>query len=429
MSSKWARWKGTKITQQALQHWLCRYSRCPEVAGSHLCVPRASREELSNAIRGAWCGWVCNFMPRRHMFDLSDGFCFWSCLTYLFVAQPVPVGTYTNTTSISVSAKTNWTKIRDDMNVPTSTVILDIHYIVSCTVKHDCWAIFRLLLDLCFKAAPRSRSQISGFPRTCFSAFLIIVIKTMIFEATQKSSQFISSYTIVVLFGLDMLVFFWNGFDWLFLCWGTALRCCVVLLQWDRPTSWRQRRVGCVQWIVLIFHLQWFFCIPVKLKSHVFCIRRPLYMYMYMYEHKKTYHSSDTSFHCFFRCFKEFVIRPGKCLSIGRLRFWMPSFRHLSSPPDWWLLELWCDDLCDDLRGVAIYHQETLDLHVLYDRNDVDHKRSCIPALNYQKKRYNMGILAHLLKWNDKQKERPTVSHGCQSGFHQFTFRIQHHKA
>lgn len=79
----------------------------------------------------------------------------------------------------------------------------------------------------------------------------------MNFEATQKSSQFISIYSIIVLFGLDAVGFFLNGFDGL-LCWGTALRCCVVLLRWDRLTSWRQRRVGCVQCVVLRFYVQCF---------------------------------------------------------------------------------------------------------------------------------------------------------------------------
>lgn len=126
-----------------------------------------------------------------------------------------------------------------------------------------------------------------------------------------------------------------------------------------------------------------------------------------------------------------FQVLQGVCDQAWEPKYWEAqildaSFSGLSSPPDWWLLELWCDDLCDDLRRVAIYHQETLGLHVLHDRNDVDHKRSCIPALNYQEKRCNMGSFAHFLKWNHEQKERPTVSHGCESGFHQFNFRIYH---
>lgn len=167
-----------------------------------------------------------------------------------------------------------------------------------------------------------------------------------------------------------------------------------------------------------------FCCVPVKIEK-LDCLYSKTILHVDV--HVWTWETISFFIHLitFSRCFKEFVIRPGN-LSIGRLRFWMPSFSGLSSPPDWWLLELWCDDLCDDLRRVAIYHQETLGLHVLYDRNDVDHKCSCIPALNYQEKRCNMGIFAHLLQWNHEQKERPTVSHGCESGFHQFNFRIYH---
>ena len=132
-----------------------------------------------------------------------------------------------------------------------------------------------------------------------------------------------------------------------------------------------------------------FCCVPVKIEK-LDCLYSKTILHVDVHVWTWETISFFIPFITFSRCFKEFVIRPGS-LSIGRLRFWMPSFSGLSSPPDWWLLELWCDDLCDDLRRVAIYHQETLGLHVLYDRNAVEHKRSCIPALNYQKKTMQRG--------------------------------------
>ena len=137
---------------------------------------------------------------------------------------------------------------------------------------------------------------------------------------------------------------------------GIARPCCGVPRRWDLPILWRQRwgfnsvsRVGLVsRWKTL----QCFVCVFIIFYLNVI-VSVLRFVGVLLVPKSFLRQNGEENRISTARCSLEFAIRSGLIGGVDHLWWMWPVYL-----PVWWLLELWCDDLCHDLRRVAFHHQD-----------------------------------------------------------------------